>query len=813
MKSKKLALIHPSGKVLLDKNEIQKRIQFYENHGFELEQISPEIPSDHGCTSAPVLERVALLAFALTSRKYFGLFAARGGVGCTELIPYLEQILPPILPPKFLVGFSDISFLGVYLASRYPNFQYIHGPIAYSHFFERGLPRDQEALFTLLNGERHETEFSTDTFEVSTNQTKFSGPICAINLSLLVNLCHLPYISLPKNCILFIEDWNEYLYRMIRKCDALILSQKLENVQGIVLGKFTNCSDPNDLPTSPTTLCSLFHSKTKKPVWSLEIFGHDDENFPLLMNSTVRIEKNEKYFHFYFSQQLQPETDQRVSTFSDDLFLNKDHQRRIHFSGIGGTGMAQVAGLAHFAGFTVTGSDNPIYPPMDQIIRDLEITPDEGFTAENVRKREIDGLVVANVLSRKSATLQKNPELEEILKSNFDIFSFPSFLRKYFLANSLNILMSGTHGKTTTSSIATHILMETGQNPSFLIGGQCENFHTGFALNDPNLFVLESDEYDSAFFDKGPKFFHYVPSITLINNIEFDHADIYDNIEAIEEEFYRLCLLTKSRAGTVVANIDDPRVLKLVQKSQPQIISFGEKPQGHFHHWRLEKSTPTARGLQLNIVSPENVPWDVHAPVFGPHSALNICAVLATLDAYFQRKNISIEEKKDEILSSLKNYQGVKRRFELLTNKNQISVFDDFAHHPTAIQKTLRGFRDYLEASQHKEGRLIVCFDPKNATLRRNVFQKELSESFDLADMVLLGKVPTDMRTAADLALNPQAVIKGIGEKAKYFSENAQLLEELKQKVKSQDTVVFMSSGSFDGLPHAFADHINSQGS
>ena len=806
MKSKNITIIHPSGKFRLIPSDKETKKKYWEDNGFQLDSLEPEIPSFDGCTSGSILERVALLSHALTNRKYSILLAARGGSGCTELIPYLENILPPILPAKILIGYSDISFLGVYLACRYPNFQFIHGPMAYSTNLESVLKRDEIALFKILNGEEHEEQFFTETF-YAPRISEIRGPILPVNLSLLESLCSLPFLEFPKNCILFIEDCNEYLYRIIRKCDALILSEKLKNIQGIVLGKFSNCLNSEDVQVTQSFLCEFFALKTKKPVWSLEIFGHDKENYPLLMNSIVHILQKKNVFYFYFSQKLKNEFKDSVTNFPKNLYFSSHAQDKIHFSGIGGTGMAQVAGLTIQAGFDVSGSDLPIYPPMDKIIHDLGIHPDVGFEAENIKKRKIDKLVLANVLGRKSASLKKNEEVEEILKSNFDIFSFPSFLRKQFLHSSKNILISGTHGKTTTSSLVTHLLKESNLNPSYLIGGQCHNFKSGFAFENKDLFVLEADEYDSAFFDKGPKFLHYEPSVTLINNIEFDHADIYKNVEAIEEEFFKLCLLTKKNGGIVVANAEDPRVISLVQKSNVECVTFGNELKSNYPHWKLLGFQTFSEGIRVQIQSPETLLWEVQTSLFGPHNALNIAASLAVCQATFQKLKISMKSKKKEILSAFQNFLGIKRRFELLAFKNEIAVFDDFAHHPTAIQKTLQGFRDYLKSS-HRSGRLVVCFDPKNATMRRNILQNELSLSFSLADVVYLGKIPQDLRIKSEDVLNPKFLLERLGEKAKYFDDNQVLLEFLKKNVKQNDTVVFMSSGSFDGISHLFAKYI-----
>ncbi|MBX9704013.1 MAG: hypothetical protein K2X39_07645, partial [Silvanigrellaceae bacterium] len=480
--------------------------------------------------------------------------------------------------------------------------------------------------------------------------------------------------------------------------------------------------------------------------------------------------------------------------------------------------------------YVVSGSDSPIYPPMDKVIADLGIQPYIHFKAENIENAHPDFIVLANVLSRVGASLQSNEELEHILQQNIPILSFPSSLRKYFLHKSLNIVVSGTHGKTTTSSLITYALMGLGKNPSYLIGGSPVNLDSSFALNSPDLFVLEGDEYDSAFFDKGPKFLHYEPSIAIINNIEFDHADIYPNIEAIEEEFLKLALLTKDKQGFVIANLSDKRVVKIVEKSGVQVIGFSRETEHSlaFPCWQLKSMETDAQGITVDCLSPDGSLYRVKSGVYGVHNALNIVATFAAMHALFileQRKKIGFLPGtydsffstmpfsslcSDKIVHALSSFKGVKRRFELIGNANNIFIFDDFAHHPTAIATTLEAFRSYMNASK-RPGRLIACFDPRNATMRRRVLQEELKSSFHTADLILIGKVAQDLRMKSEEVLNAEEVAHSYGKKACSFVDNLTLLEYLCAQIRPGDTVVFMSSGSFDNLPKRFLEELNKQ--
>lgn len=814
--SKHIGIVYPAGKIKLTDQQKHEKIQRLESFGFKVTDIKPELSSLDGCTSAPVLERATQLAYALTARKFDVVMAARGGVGSTELIPFLENILPPVISDKTFVGFSDNSFLGCYLALRFPNLRYIHGQMAFPSDGKNESERDQKALMDLLNGQNNPYEFECDMSswgaEMSsrglTAGSTLSGKCIPLNLSLAESVAVARFLTFPKNSILFLEDCNEYLYRIIRKIDSLINSGLLENVIAIVLGNFNGCFGADEKPLERNILLDVFARKTNLNVYDLPIFGHDKGRFPLVMGGDVQI------FHFGQASKItitnQQEKPQIVATsFPIDLFCKPlDPSKTIHMTGIGGTGMAQVAGLLIANGYKVTGSDNPIYPPMDKLIADLGITPDVGFLAENIKKQTPQSIILANVVSRLSASLKKNDELEEILRTNIPLFSFPSALRKHFLSSSQNIVVSGTHGKTTTSSLIAFLFNSLSLNPSYLIGGSPVNFKSGFALGSKELFVLEGDEYDSAFFDKGPKFLHYEPKIALINNIEFDHADIYENIEAIEQEFLRLAKLCRDRNGIVVANLDDKRVARVVKESDACVIGFSaDKKEKHlFACWVLLGFKTTSSGIHVNMKAPNGREFEFKTSVFGAHNALNCVAAFATLHAYqIQKKNDENDLSfLDQTLKSISDFRGVKRRFELLCEKNNITVFDDFAHHPTAIATTLQAFRDYMTSSQ-KTGRLIVCFDPRNATMRRNVLQDDLSKSFFAADIILLGKVPQDLRMDQTQALNGFEVAKACGTNARYFDDNDILFETLKKEVMSGDTVVFMSSGSFDGISHKFA--------
>jgi UDP-N-acetylmuramate: L-alanyl-gamma-D-glutamyl-meso-diaminopimelate ligase len=822
-----IAIIHPSGKINLDIKEKETRIDTLKKMGFDVTEIEPLQESFNKITAAPVIERTTLLSYALTMRKFYILFAARGGMGCTELVPFLENILPPIIPDKILVGFSDISFLGVYLALRYPNLKYVHAQNAFSTQLFTGPQIDQDSLFDTLFNKETKYFFSTSLFSVFNKKEDFSieGVCIPINLSLAESLSSLYYLNLPKKNILFIEECHESLYKIIRKLDSLINSNFIENTVAIVLGSFTDCLDAQKNLLHHSFIVSLFSQKTNLPIFSLPIFGHGEFNFPLVMKSKIKIHIKSSTAQICITNKI--EKSPTLSTnFPTTLFSQKSLTSKkslnIHLTGIGGTGMAQVAGLLKSAGHHMSGSDHVIYPPMDRVIAHLGIKPHLGFSKENILQNNPNAIIVANVISRIGAHCHKNPELEEILARHIPLFSFPSLLRKYFLSESKNMIISGTHGKTTTSSLMTHLLTQLGKNPSFLIGGQPANFKAGFALRSKNLFVLEGDEYDCAFFDKGPKFLHYEPKICLLNNIEFDHADIYPHVESIEEEFLRLARLTKERHGILIVNLNDKRCVRVAQKSKALAIGFCSSKsvkKDLMPFWQLKKYQTFPDGIEVECRQPNGKIFKFKTGIFGEHNALNTLAALAILQANqiiddSQNEKIHKIPKYNEnktflkkIKTAMASFRGVKRRFELLQEKNGIAVFDDFAHHPTAISTTLEAFRSYMK-SLKKTGRLIVCFDPKNATMRRNILQNQLVKSFFHADLLFLGKVPKDLRISQSETLDGHRVAQACGKNARYFDDNEKLLEILKQEVSCGDTIVFMSSGSFDGIPYRFANDL-----
>ncbi len=478
--------------------------------------------------------------------------------------------------------------------------------------------------------------------------------------------------------------------------------------------------------------------------------------------------------------------------------------KKIYFMGIAGTGMAAVAGLFQEAGATVVGSDQEIYPPMSTMLEELKINVWSPYAAGNIIAEEPDLVVVANALSR------GNPEIEHVLSNNIAYTSFPKLMGEEILQQRDSIVVTGTHGKTTTTSLLTHMLEQLGEQPGFLIGGLPRNFPRSFRLGAGKPFVVEGDEYDTAFFDKGPKFLHYRPKFLILNNLEFDHADIYKNVEEIEAQFAKVIKLV-AEPKHIIANVDDPgiaRVLKsLGMETKVTRVSTLGKNQENTDVW-LASSSPakSSTGLPewLAVFGSKSLgEIPVQTGLTGEHNMANIAMVLACLEAMKGVEALRSPLSAQRLGECLRSFLGVRRRLDMLGSIEGIDVFEDFAHHPTAIKTVINGFR-----KTYPHRRLLVAFEPRNATSRRNVFQKEFAASLALADLVFIGKCPVDQRIPADQRMNTEEMRGKIGNKARAFADNTELLEALVQEARPGDSILFMSSSSFSGIQHQLCTHL-----
>ena len=454
-------------------------------------------------------------------------------------------------------------------------------------------------------------------------------------------------------------------------------------------------------------------------------------------------------------------------------------RQKIYLIGICGTAMASLAGMLREKGYAVSGSDSDVYPPMSDFLARLEIPVFKGFNAENIQKTKPDLVVIGNALSR------GNVEIEYVLDSGLRYASMAETVKELFIRGKQSIVVAGTHGKTTTTAMLAWILEVAGRKPSFLVGGIAENFGSSFQLRDGPDFVIEGDEYDTAFFDKGPKFLHYLPRIVLLKNIEFDHADIYADLEAIKTAFRRLINIVP-RSGLIVAGIDSPVVTELIPAAFSRVATAGLGT----GEWQAVNIKTTADGMDFEILRSDSNTGSFAIPLPGTFNVQN------ALGAIIVARDLGIPD--EVIRRALSTFKSVKRRLEIRGEVNGIVVYDDFAHHPTAVQETLRAVRE-----RHPHARVWAVFEPRSQTCRRKIFEPDFIQSFDPADVILIARVYGASHLAPAETLSPDRVAEGIrarGKRAFTFASTAEIVSLVASEARPGDHVVIMSNGGFDNI-------------
>lgn len=454
--------------------------------------------------------------------------------------------------------------------------------------------------------------------------------------------------------------------------------------------------------------------------------------------------------------------------------------RRIHLIGICGTGMAALAGMLQEKGYAITGSDQNVYPPMSDFLADLGIPVMQGYAAAHLTART-DLVIVGNVVR------VTNPEAVELSRLGLPYLSMPQALAHFFLTGKRSLVVAGTHGKTTTSSMLATTLHRLGATPGFMIGGLVEAFGRNFHLSDGQFFVVEGDEYDTAFFNKVSKFHHYQAECAILTSVEFDHADIFADFDAVQASFSKFIGRLPGK-GVLVANFDDPVVAELARNNaRCPVISYGT---GRHCHWRVSDLQMEGLTSTFSVYHKGQSVGRCRLPMPGLHNCLNALAVIALLN----HLGFSVEA----IFSGLASFEGVKRRQQIRGQVGGITVVDDFAHHPTAVRETLQALR-----LAWPDNRLVVVFEPRTNTSRRAVFQKEYAGVFSAADRVLIREhVPLDTlsleeqfssaRLAADLAAQ--------GLPARAYADTDAILTALVTDCMAGDIVVILSNGGFDGI-------------
>ncbi len=464
-----------------------------------------------------------------------------------------------------------------------------------------------------------------------------------------------------------------------------------------------------------------------------------------------------------------------------------------HLIGIGGTAMGSLAGLLKAAGHQVTGSDEGVYPPMSTQLQQLGIPYREGYAPENLEPPP-DMVVVGNAISR------GNPELEAVLNRKLPYTSAAQTIKEEFVRGRYSIAVAGTHGKTTTTSLIAWVLESAGFHPSFLIGGVAENFGTSFRLTDSRWFVVEADEYDTAYFDKGPKMWHYLPDTAVVNNIEFDHADIYRDEEAYRFAFARFINLVPQN-GTLVAGWDSPVVRELAERSFAPVQGFGfdTAPQATpasagklagQPRWTAADVVLSEQGMRFTALH-DGAPWgDVQTPLAGAFNVRNCLAAIAAA--------VSVGAERKGILEGLRTFRSVRRRMEVRGEEKGVTVIDDFAHHPTAVRETIAAVRQL-----YPKRRLVAVFEPRSYTAQRREFQPAYEQALEEADEVIMAGLFHPERYTRQTALDPHELVdhwRAHGKRAAYIPAPDDIVADLAPRLAPGDVVLVMSNGGFGGI-------------
>jgi UDP-N-acetylmuramate: L-alanyl-gamma-D-glutamyl-meso-diaminopimelate ligase len=453
--------------------------------------------------------------------------------------------------------------------------------------------------------------------------------------------------------------------------------------------------------------------------------------------------------------------------------------RRVHLVGICGTGMGSLAGLLADAGIEVRGSDEAVYPPMSTMLRDKGIRLIEGYRAENLDDRP-DLVVIGNIATA------ANPEAVAAAERGIPYLSMPQAIGRLFLEGRHPIVVAGTHGKTTTSGLLAWVLSAAGRDPSFLVGGVLRNFNRSYGLGRGEDFVIEGDEYETAFFDKGPKFLHYRPRTAILTSVEYDHAEMYPHLDAVKDAFRRFVALVPED-GLLIYCADDANVREVIAAARGPRVPYGL---GRGEGWRGHVREAGPEGMEIEVTR-DRAPFGVfRVPMTGLHNLRNVLAVVAAAD----RRGVPAAA----IGEGLRTFAGVKRRQEVRGTAGGVLVIDDFAHHPTAVRETLSATRD-----RYRDRRIWAVFEPRTNTTRRSVFQEEYARSFDDADHVVVAAVDHPERAPEGQRFSPERLVRDLaarGREAAYLPDIERIVARVAREAGRGDVVLVMSNGAFGGI-------------
>ncbi len=462
--------------------------------------------------------------------------------------------------------------------------------------------------------------------------------------------------------------------------------------------------------------------------------------------------------------------------------LDPESIRRIHLVGVAGTGMGSFAGMLKTAGYDVTGSDERVYPPMSDMLRAWGIPVMTPYSAQSLDQARPDLAIIGNVIRR------ENPEASEVRARRIPQMSFPAALGSLFLEARHSIVVAGTHGKTTTSGMMGHVLVSAGTDPSFLVGGVTQNYGCNYRVGRGPHFVVEGDEYDTAYFDKGPKFLHYRPRTSILTSVELDHADIYRNLEHYESSFESFVQLMPAD-GTLAVCASYPNAVRIARTSRARVVSYGAWP-GPDVDFAARSIELSSEGAHFIASEGSRALGEVFLRMGGVHNVENAVAVIAASRAL----GLSFEE----IAGGLDSFGGVKRRQEVRAEIRGVMVIDDFAHHPTAVRETVAAVH-----RRHPERPLWAVFEPRSNTSRRNLHQDEYAKAFAGARRASIkipephDKVPVDEQLDISMLV---AALKSDGIEADSAAGVDELVDRVAHQARAEDVILVMSNGSFGGF-------------
>jgi UDP-N-acetylmuramate: L-alanyl-gamma-D-glutamyl-meso-diaminopimelate ligase len=464
-------------------------------------------------------------------------------------------------------------------------------------------------------------------------------------------------------------------------------------------------------------------------------------------------------------------------------------KRRIHMVPIGGTAMVPLAALLLEEGHAVTGSDGPLYPPMSTLLERLGIAVSRGFSPEHV-PADCDTVIVGN------AALRDNVEAAEAQRRGLTVLSLPQAVQRHLLPGKNSVVVTGTHGKTTTSALTAWLLLDAGRDPGFLVGGEMKNLGRGYRRGGGPHFVLEGDEYNAAFFDRGPKFLHYEPRHLFVGNIEYDHADLYPDLPSVIEAFRSVVRLVPPE-GVVVFNADDPRVAELAADARAAVVRVSlEDPAADVS---ARDVTFRADGTDFTLLEAGLATARLSSPLSGLHNVRNALGAIALA------RGLGLSA--GEIARALPRFTGVRRRMDVRGEKNGVLVVDDFAHHPTAVRGTIQAAR-----ARFPGRRLWALFEPRSNTAGRKIFEDDYADAFAGADALVVAPVFHSGRIAPENRIDRAALVRGFGgtDGKPAFAPDAiaDIPAILRREARPGDVLLLMSSGSFGGLPESLLEEL-----